>query len=67
MVQVCFQDDSEILICSDSRLVTYVTKLGIRNTWTLQEALGSSDQEMIRRLKYAKDIVENMVKGKSLK
>ena len=57
VVQVCFQDNTEILICSDSRLVTYVTKQGTRETWSLKEALESSDQEMIKRLKYAKDIV----------
>ena len=26
VVQVCFQDNTEIIICSDSRLVTYVCK-----------------------------------------
>ena len=63
VVQVCFQDNTEVLICSDSRLVTYVTKQGTRNTWPLKEALDSSDSEMIKRLKYAKDIVQNMVKA----
>ena len=57
VVQVCFQDNTEIIICSDSRLVTFVCKRGTRETFTLQEAVDSPDIEMTKRLKYAKDVV----------
>ena len=41
VVQVCFQDNTEIIICSDSRIVTYVCKKGTRENFTLQEAVDS--------------------------
>ena len=61
IVQVCFQDKSEIILASDSRMVTYQNRQGIRKTYTLQEALESTDQEMTKRLKYTKDVVATMV------
>lgn len=57
VVQVCFQDNSQIILCSDSRLVCYVNRSGSRMTMALQEALDSPDYEMVKRLKYTKDIV----------
>ena len=57
VVQVCFQDNTEIIICSDSRLVTFVCKQGTRETFTLQEAVNSQDTEMTKRLKYAREVV----------
>lgn len=61
IVQVCFQDNSQIILCSDSRLVCYVNRTGTRQTMSLQEALDSPDFEMVKRLKYTKDIVQEMI------
>ena len=66
VVQVCFQDNSQIILCSDSRLVTYVSRMGIRMTMSLQEALDSTDSEMVKRLKYTKDVVQSMIEVRGI-
>jgi len=61
IVQVNFQDHTEIILCSETRMVTYVNKKGERMTFTLQNALESSNQEMTKRLRYTKDILTHML------
>ena len=61
IVQVNFQDHTEILLNSDSRLVTYVNKKGERSTLPVNLALESQNAEMTKRLKYTKDILTHML------
>lgn len=61
IVQVNFQDSTEILLNSDNRLVTYVNKRGERSIMPLSQALDSNNQEMTKRLKYTKDILTHML------
>lgn len=61
IVQVCFQDQSEIILSSESRVVTYVNKKGDRSTYPLSSALESNNYEMSKRLKYTKDILTHML------
>ena len=61
IVQVNFQDHTEILLNSESRLVTYVNKKGERSTLPLSNALESNNAEMTKRLKYTKDILTHML------
>jgi polo-like kinase 1 len=61
IVQVNFQDHTEILLNSESRLVTYVDKKGERHTLPLNHALESNNAEMTKRLKYTKDILTHML------
>lgn len=61
IVQVNFQDHTEILLNSESRLVTYVNKRGERSTLPLSQALESNNAEMTKRLKYTKDILTHML------
>lgn len=61
IVQVNFQDHTEILLNSESRLVTYVDKKGDRQTLPLNLALESNNAEMTKRLKYTKDILTHML------
>lgn len=61
IVQVNFQDHTEILLNSESRLVTYVNKKGERQTLPLNLALESNNAEMTKRLKYTKDILTHML------
>ena len=61
IVQVNFQDHTEILLNSESRLVTYVNKKGERSTLPLNHALESNNAEMTKRLKYPKDILTHML------
>ena len=61
IVQVCFQDHTEIILLSESRIVTYVNKKGERSTYPLSTALENSNYEMTKRLKYTKDILTHML------
>jgi polo-like kinase 1 len=61
IVQVNFQDHTEIILSSETRMVTYVNKKGERNTYPLNNALESTNQEMTKRLKYTKEILSNML------
>ena len=61
IVQVCFQDHTEIILSSESRIVTYVNKKGERSTYPLSSALENSNYEMTKRLKYTKYILTHMI------
>ena len=61
IVQVCFQDHTEIILSSESRVVTYVNKKSERSTYPLASALESNNYEMTKRLKYTKDILTHML------
>ena len=61
IVQVCFQDHTEIILSSESRIVTYVNKKSERSTYPLSTALENSNYEMTKRLKYTKDILTHML------
>ena len=61
IVQVCFQDHTEIILSSESRIVTYVNKKGDRSNYQLSNALDNSNYEMTKRLKYTKDILTHML------
>ena len=61
IVQVCFQDHTEIILSSESRIVTYVNKKGERSTYPLSTALENPNYEMTKRLKYTKDILTHML------
>lgn len=67
IVQVNFQDHTEILLNSESRLVTYVNKKGERQTLPLNQALESNNAEMTKRLKYTKDILTHMLNNNTTK
>ena len=61
VVQVNFQDHTEIMLSSETKLVTYVNKRGERQTYPLSNAMESSNLEMVKRLKYTKDILTHML------
>ena len=65
IVQVCFQDHTEIILSSESRVVTYANKKGERSTYPLSTALESNNYEMTKRLKYTKQILMHMLTAKS--
>ena len=65
IVQVCFQDKTEIILSSESRVVTYCNKKGERMTYPLSTALEMSNYEMTKRLKYTKQILMHMLTAKS--
>ena len=51
IVQVCFQDKTEIILSSESRVVTYANKRGERTTYPLSTALEMSNYEMTKKIK----------------
>lgn len=60
-VQVVFFDRSEILLTAEAHVITYVNKEGLRSEHSLQEALQSGRVDVIKRLKYAKDIMYKLI------
>jgi len=63
IVQVQFEDKTEIILFSDSKLVTYVNKKGEREQYSLAVALESTNKDLNKRLKYTKEILTQMVQG----
>ena len=63
VVQVCFQDKTELILCSETKMVIYVSKSGERQTMTLNSAMESENVEMTKRLKYTKDVLARMLQG----
>ena len=61
VVQVNFQDHTEIMLSSETKVVTYVNKRGERSTYPLNSAMESANLEMVKRLKYTKDILTHML------
>jgi len=61
IIQANFQDHTEVILATDVKTVTYVDKKGERNTYPMAVAEVSSNQEMTKRLKYTKDILNNMI------
>jgi polo-like kinase 1 len=56
IVQVDFQDKTQIILSSESKLVTYVNKKGEQSQYPIATALESDNAEMAKRLKYTKEI-----------
>ena len=61
IVQVTFTDKTEILLNSDMKTVTYVSKKGERSEYPLASALDSSNAEMTKRLRYTKDVLMQLL------
>ena len=64
IVQVAFNDKTEIILSSESKLVTYVNKKGERLEYAIGNALDSENTEMARRLKYTKEILTHMLNNR---
>ncbi|CAG9316871.1 unnamed protein product [Blepharisma stoltei] len=61
VVQVNFQDKTELILCSESKVVTYMNKLGERSVYPLNTAMESGNNEMTKRLRYTKEVLTNML------
>lgn len=61
VVQVNFQDHTEIMLSSENKIVIYVNKKGERSSYPLSSAMESANLEMVKRLKYTKDILTHML------
>ena len=61
IVQVAFLDNTEIILSSESKLVTYVNKKGERTKCPISSALESDNTDLTKRLKYTKEILTLML------
>lgn len=62
-VQIVFYDHTEILLTPDERHVTYVDKQRARKTYYLTDELVGHNTEIAKRLKYTKEILQQLVSG----
>lgn len=62
-VQVIFFDKTEVLLSSEARVVTFVEKSGERKLYPLTEVTKNPSGEIAKRLKYSKDILQQLISG----
>lgn len=62
-VQTVFFDHTEILLTPDERHVTYVDKNRNRQTYYLTDELVGYNVELAKRLKYTKELLQQLVSG----
>jgi polo-like kinase 1 len=62
-IQIIFYDQTEVLLTPDKRFVTYVDKKRNRSTYFLSDELVGTNLEMAKRLKYAKEILGQLLHG----
>jgi polo-like kinase 1 len=62
-VQIVFYDHTEVLLTPDERHITYVDKHRIRNTYYLTDELVGCNSEIAKRLKYTKEILQQLISG----
>ena len=60
-VQIVFYDHTEVLLTPDERYITYVDKNRNRNTYYMTDELVGCNSEIERRLKYTKEILQQLV------
>jgi polo-like kinase 1 len=65
VVQVHFQDDTEIILSSEARLVTYTDGKGERKTFPLSDLINNPQVDVSKRLKYTKDILYQLISKQS--
>lgn len=64
IVQVIFFDNTEVILHSENRAVTYVNKKGERMYYSLESSMDSDNAEMTKRLKYTRQVLAHMLQSK---
>ena len=64
-IQVCFFDHTEVILSSESRIVTYGDATGKRRTIPLS-AVATQNDDVAQRLKYTKEILCKLINNKEL-
>ena len=64
-VQVVFYDRSEVLLSSEAKVITYVSKQGLRTEHSLDQVLANNRLDIAKRLKYTKDIMYRLISTQS--
>lgn len=60
-VQVMFLDNTEIILSSEAKMITFADKQGARRTMTLAEVTEAPRSDVTKRLKYTKDILRQLI------
>jgi polo-like kinase 1 len=60
-VQINFNDNTEIILSKENKMVTYISKKKVISHYPLTTALDSNNKEMTKRLKYTKKILMRMI------
>jgi polo-like kinase 1 len=63
-LQINFFDQTAIVL-SNTNHITYVNKDGTRSHHSLQSVVGDSRPDILKRLKYTKDILSQLITGTS--
>ena len=61
IIQVCFQDRTQIIIHPLNQNITYINKNGEKSIYPLNKGLNSSNHEMNKRVKYTKEVLAHMI------
>ncbi|KAF0979679.1 hypothetical protein FDP41_001347 [Naegleria fowleri] len=62
-VQVCFFDQTEIILCGEANNVAFTTADGVRTCYALNKVIKNPSQEISKRLKYTKDVLCRLIGG----
>ena len=60
-VQIVFYDQTEVLLTPDDQAITYVDKNHSRETYFLTDELVGTFQELEKRIKYSRDILQQLL------
>lgn len=63
VVQVDFQDKTQIVLSSAAKVASYVDKTGTKTNYVLNSTLETANIALAKRLKYAKDLLVHMMKA----
>ena len=63
IIQVCFKDSSELVLSSEKKRLTFVNKNKESLCISIANAMESGNKQLIKRLKYSKEVLTTMLKG----
>lgn len=63
IIQVCFNDKSELIFSNMNKSVVYIKKDGECQTHPMNNAIEIGDSDFVKRLKYSKEVLLKMLQG----
>ena len=66
-MQFIFTDKTEIILVGSNHSIYYINKKGEKLKYFLKTALKSSNEEMVKKLKYIKGFLENLLEQIKIK
>jgi polo-like kinase 1 len=59
-VQICLKDKTQLVLSNENNFVIYINKKGEKTKYQFKNAMNSDNEEMVKKLKFAKDILINI-------